>query len=627
MLRMSSIQEQDSSPASRIKARSVYPTIYVSNNNNNNNNNQKSVARRGTRKRPLNNNNQKSVARQVKAKNTTNSKYPFKIPIPNTRQNKEYRKYLSIRKAGPISIKIRKPVNGKRGVVAQRTEIPSSFSKKVPNLKPAENKNPPKQTTTKKKTTTKKPKTVAQPSTKSKNLSNVLLSRINNFTNQKNKNVVRGLSYLYESNKGIVPNTHTQNVFKNAKTVNNQFTLLKKQVNHISSDDKHIKFSKPKIDLKSSNKDFNLNFLFLVYLDMVHDGTYTGSSFKTFLNSDIAKILFNKSVPSFKITTMMNNIMKITSSINNNKTNTNISAKKGFETDIKTNLEGVFGVNKWSKQKIKASNLDITKSLYITLDAERSATLGTASGVGSSISSMISNSKKNKQRLLKPIFTVGSLTDPGSGYLQRGLKYFAPTIVSKDPSSSAKWCLQLMTFNINNKMNVKMGFDDRINTYTCDINGHDIPVGTRKNNANTTETAISKFMGDFTQVLYNVSLIEHYKNSRQDIKDKLCLGTNDGSLSLLYAFMVHNIVGKMPKMILDMSKNNEIIIYNLDGFSKIPSTPSRATNNTVYQGRTPGLSTVQQGKKTSSRTAGLGTPQVGRTVAGGRLNKTRRGLF
>ena len=153
---MSSIQEQDSSPASRIKARSVYPTIYVSNNNNNNNNNQKSVARRGTRKRPLNNNNQKSVARQVKAKNTTNSKYPFKIPIPNKPQNKEYRKYLSIRKAGPISIKIRKPVNGKRGVVAQRTEIPSSFSKKVPNLKPAENKNPPKQTTTKKKTTTKK---------------------------------------------------------------------------------------------------------------------------------------------------------------------------------------------------------------------------------------------------------------------------------------------------------------------------------------------------------------------------------------------------------------------------------------------------------------------------------------
>ena len=83
----------------------------------------------------------------------------------------------------------------------------------------------------------------------------------------------------------------------------------------------------------------------------------------------------------------------------------------------------------------------------------------------------------------------------------------------------------------------------------------------------------------------------------------------------------------MTYQILDMSKNNEIIIYNLHGFSKIPSTPSRATNNTVYQGRTPGLSTVQQGKKTSSRTAGLGTPQVGRTVAGGRLNKTRRGLF
>jgi len=617
MLRMSS------TPNTPIGSRRKADTVYVSNNNNNN---QNSVARPGTSKRPLNNNNQKSDTRRVRTKNATNSKYPFKIPIPITQQNKNYRKYLSIRAERPISKKIRKPVNGKRGVVAQRTGIPPNFSKKVYDPKPAENKKPPKKTTVKKQKTVKKPTTVTQPSTKSKNLSEVLLSRINNFTNQKNKNVARGLSYLYESNKGIVPNTTTQNVFKNAKTVNNQFTLLKKQVNHISSDGKHIKFSKNKIDLKSSKKDFNLNFLFLVYLDMVHDGTYSGNSFKTFLNSDIAKILIGNQIPKFKITTMMNNIMQITSSIHKNKTNTNITAKKGFETAIKTNLDGVFGVNEWSKQTIKASNLDITQSLYITLDAERSATLGAASGVGSSISSIISNSKKNKQRLLKPLFTVGSLTDPGSGYLQRGLKFFAPNIVSKDPSSSAKWCLQLMTFNINDKMNVKMGFDDKNNTYTCKINENDIPVGTRKNNANTTVTAISKFMGDFTQVLYNVSILKHYEKSSQDIKNKLCLGTHDGSLSLLYAFMVHNIVGKMPKMILDMSKNNEIIIYNLHGFSRVPSTPSRATNNTVYHGRTPGLSTVQ-GRKTQSRTAGLSTPQGGRSVAGGRLNKTKRGLF
>ena len=593
MLRMSS------TPNTPIGSRRKADTVYVSNNNNNNYPSIPNTPIGSRRKADTvyvsnnNNNNQKSNTKRVKTtKNAINTIYP----------------------------NIRKPVNGKRGVVAQRTRIPPNFRKKVPDLKPAKNKKPPKQRTTK------KPTTVTQPSTKSKNLSKVLLSRINNFTNQKNKNVARGLSYLYESNKGIVPNTHTQNVFKNAKTVNNQFTLMKKQVNHISSDTKHIKFSKNEINLKSSNKDFNLNFLFLVYLDMVHDGTYTGNSFKTFLNSDIAKILIGNQIPKFKITTMMNNIMKITPTINNNKTNTNIRAKKGFETAIKTNLEGVFGVNEWSKQTIKASNLDITKSLYITLDAERSATLGAASGVGSSISSIISNSKKNKQRLLKPLFTVGSLTDPGSGYLQRGLKFFAPNIVSKDPSSSAKWCLQLMTFNINDKMNVEMGFDDKNNTYTCKINENDIPVGTRRNNANTTVTAISKFMGDFTQVLYNVSLMKHYEKSRQDIKDKLCLGTNDGSLSLMYAFMVHNLVDKMPKMILDMSKNNEIIIYNLHGFSRVPSTPSRATNNTVYQGRTPGLSTVQ-GRKTQSRTAGLSTPQGGRTVAGGRLNKTRRGLF
>ena len=139
MLRMSS------TPNTPIGSRRKADTVYVSNNNNNN---QNSVARPGTSKRPLNNNNQKSDTRRVKTtKNAINTIYP----------------------------NIRKPVNGKRGVVAQRTRIPPNFSKKVPDLKPAKNKKPPKQRTTK------KPTTVTQPSTKSKNLSKVLLSRINNF--------------------------------------------------------------------------------------------------------------------------------------------------------------------------------------------------------------------------------------------------------------------------------------------------------------------------------------------------------------------------------------------------------------------------------------------------------------
>ena len=88
MLRMSS------TPNTPIGSRRKADTVYVSNNNNNN---QKSVARQGTSKRPLNNNNQKSDTRRVRTKNATNSKYPFKIPIPITQQNKNYRKYLSIR--------------------------------------------------------------------------------------------------------------------------------------------------------------------------------------------------------------------------------------------------------------------------------------------------------------------------------------------------------------------------------------------------------------------------------------------------------------------------------------------------------------------------------------------------
>ena len=167
--------------------------------------------------------------------------------------------------------------------------------------------------------------------------------------------------------------------------------------------------------------------------------------------------------------------------------------------------------------------------------------------------------------------------------------------------SSSKWCLQLMTFNINNKMKIKVGFDEKKRKYTLHVNEYDVPIGkesTIARESKNVKNKISKLLGDFIQVLYNVSLMKEYINSKsQPITDYLCLGTTDSHLSLVYAFMVHEILNYKPKIIVDLHKNNSVILYNLDNHIT-PKSPNNArTNQTEWGLRTAGQTTVQQTKK------------------------------
>jgi len=135
------------------------------------------------------------------------------------------------------------------------------------------------------------------------------------------------------------------------------------------------------------------------------------------------------------------------------------------------------------------------------------------------------------------------------------------------------------------------------------VNKHEVPIGMESTAAKGTKNVkikISKLLGDFIQVLYNVSLMKEYINSKNTlITDYLCLGTTDSNLSLVYAFMVHEILDYKPKIIMDSHKNNSVILYNLDNHIT-PKSPNNArTNQTEWGLRTAGQTTVQQTKKRS----------------------------
>jgi len=454
-----------------------------------------------------------------------------------------------------------------------------------------------------------KTKTKTKMNTDKKNtisITNGFTKKINTQPPGVKKNVTKGLSYLY-ANKKLLSNAYFKTNGPKFNNQNNLNSYLNKRINILSSNKQHLSFKYPTVDLTSKNKDFDINLLFLFYLDMIHDGTISKVTFRTFLNGDIKKIIYGEDVIDFRITTMMKKIIDKVAKpqkssikiINNN----DVIAEKlqgGFESILKLHLDEIFD-KKWTKT-ISTSSTDFkyNKKLYISLDSERKD--DRASGSPGIISRLLDKSKNSQERYIKRFETVGSITDPGKYMVQAGIKDNIMKLTSKQyERSSSKWCLQLMTFNINNKMKIELGFDEKERKYTLDVNEYKVPIGMESTTAKGSKNVkikISKLLGDFIQVLYNVSLMKEYINSKNTpITDYLCLGTTDSNLSLVYAFMVHEILNYKPKIIVDLHKNNSVILYNLNNHIEPKYPNSARTNQTEWGLRTAGQTTVKQTKK------------------------------
>ena len=456
-----------------------------------------------------------------------------------------------------------------------KTPLPNVTKKK--STKPRTN-TPPSNVTKKKST---KPLTKKIPQSTKKNVIKMFNNKSQCISNNKTKNVCRALKYISKSQLLTGTSIYNQEIPFNK--LNEKTSSIIKTIENAS-----IKFNKKEIDLIASDKDFNIDFLFLVYLDTVHDKTYTGS-FNQFLKSNIAKFLCKKGVPKFKVTTMIGNIIEESEGkITNNKNI--IEAKEGFEKILKLKLNKIFDP-KWVKGYGSSTSIKTKeKRLNVILDSEKGQG-GTASGTFSHVSALIGSSKNGEIRSLKPLITLGSLFDPGKNMVQWGITRDIPNLFGKNSKTSLKWCLYTMNFNINNNTHISVGHNGK--KYVLKINGKDITIGLSTSHAQKNKTnaskVLSKFMGDFLQNLYGIGIMYHYRKDKN--MPPICLGTTDGNNTLMYAFMVHRILGQKPKIILDLSKNNEILLYNLKDHFTILGTPTYQSGPQV---RRVGNTTVQQ---------------------------------
>jgi len=165
---------------------------------------------------------------------------------------------------------------------------------------------------------------------------------------------------------------------------------------------------------------------------------------------------------------------------------------------------------------------------------------------------------EKKFKILQPHISVANMLDPGNAMPLEGVKSDITGIMTNTPHSRISWNFVPMEFKVG-KLRVKTLFDATTGMYALKVNDVNITPSVSAKSAQTSSNPgdkISKFMGDFLQVLY-LSSLSAYSSS-------VALGTGDGMMTVLYSFMMTRCIGKDPKMIIDLSKDNKLQLMGFD---------------------------------------------------------------
>jgi len=440
----------------------------------------------------------------------------------------------------------------------------------------------------------KKPSTIS-----SGNKNDVLL----NFKNLKNKDEIeQGLYFLYnsEASEPMIKNLYGG---KNREYMNNivksQLDLLRRR--------QWPKLSSKTYTLKPKNdEDFEMDFMFLVWLDMRHDGTITGS-FKKFLESEVAGVLSksNSKKMRVKITPMIERILdlykdekgKLTkfSIVGAKKDDINVIKSNTWESTIKNHLDYIFELeDDMYEVDVKRFNPDIfrnnitsieDKIIYVGIDQEENDTKTISQALMSTkIRAGEGNGKytNKKLKLLQPYVTVAHMLDPGKTMPMLGIKGDLRRFMSPGSRTVVGWNFSQNEFHLGKNLTVSVDFNPSEGRYILTVNNTKVIPGISKGDAQkqtaTSADKISKFMGDFLQNLYISSI------AGPAVKSPVAIGTGDGMMSALYTFVMKRVFGKSPKLILDMSISSKIRLIGMDNIiSKNKLTKVNRNNSTVGQ--------------------------------------------
>ena len=325
-----------------------------------------------------------------------------------------------------------------------------------------------------------------------------------------------------------------------------------------------------------TDSDFDIDFMFLTWLDTRHDKT-TKASFASFLKSSFVKILYGGPV-AFRKTAMINKILEIYKNPPS-KANTapykffivkpkdiSMTGTSNWEAFLKRNLHTIFGIKKpgYTIQvdrfkpdifKHEGTNLASNNTVIVGIDQEDNNRKTISSAL---LRTTNRTDTEKKFKILQPHISVANMLDPGNAMPLEGVKSDITGIMTNTPHSRISWNFVPMEFKVG-KLRVKTLFDVTTGMYTLKVNDVNITPSVSAKSAQTSSNPgdkISKFMGDFLQVLY-LSSLSAYSSS-------VALGTGDGMMTVLYSFMMTRCIGKDPKMIIDLSKDNKLQLMGFD---------------------------------------------------------------
>jgi len=380
-----------------------------------------------------------------------------------------------------------------------------------------------------------------------------------------------GLTHLYTK---IATTNQVQGVVK-GKTREEFNELIDRQIEHLKKRSITSPISGNSYTFRT-DPDFDVDFLFLSWLDTRHDKT-TSTSFASFLKSSFVKILYGGPV-AFRKTAMMNKILEIYKNPNSKASTApykffivdsddiTMTGTSNWEAFLKRNLHTIFGIKKpgYTIQvdrfkpdifKHEGTNLASKSTVIVGIDQEDN----NRKTISSALLRTTNRTDTDKKfKILQPHISVANMLDPGNAMPLEGVKSDITGIMKNTPHSRISWNFVPMEFKIG-KLNVKTQFDDTTGMYTLKVNDVNLrPSVSAKSaqNSNNSGDKVSKFMGDFLQVLY-LSSLSAYSNS-------VALGTGDGMMTVLYSFIMTRCIGKDPKMIIDLSKDNKLQMMGFD---------------------------------------------------------------
>ena len=279
---------------------------------------------------------------------------------------------------------------------------------------------------------------------------------------------------------------------------------------------------------------------YLMYLDMKHD-KIIDMSFDMFIKSDIIKTIFGSDYT--KIDKNMNT--KLYKNLLN-------LPNKSYEAVIKENYESLFNTG----EAVEFSNRQITADMFksgtdtcLLFDQEDEAsTLSNAqrrvaypySYVLDKITKIGETASTSETKPFYNTVSIANLVDPGHDMQMDSAKKDSQYVMKETPSTTLSWNYRKPVFKIGNTT-LEYRLDDSTLNYVIDITTDKgkvtVPSGVTADAASkataTVNDKISKFLGDFMQILTTVAL--NKTNTKSGYM--YVLGTGDAMCAAMYCYI------------------------------------------------------------------------------------------